>query len=66
MERTLQRLFSLTAPELLVRMKTSTSTPSRKSESELVVFRPVPFREAAYGFANIRAGLFDLLHVEPS
>ena len=25
-----------------------------------------PLQEAAYRFANIRAGLFDLLHVEPS
>ena len=34
--------------------------------SELLVVQPMPSREAAYGFANIGAGLFDLLHVEPS
>ena len=34
--------------------------------SELLVVQLMPSREAAYGFANIGAGLFDLLHVEPS
>ena len=34
--------------------------------SELLAFQPIPFRQAAYGFVDIRAGLFDLLHVEPS
>src|SRR2546430_1198977 len=33
--------------------------------SRLLAFRPSPFRQAAHGFVDARAGLFDLLHVEP-
>ena len=33
--------------------------------SELFAFQPIPSRQAAYGLVDIRAGLFDVLHVEP-
>jgi hypothetical protein len=36
------------------------------SARELLTFLVIPFREAAYGISDVRARVFDLLHVEAS
>ena len=33
--------------------------------SESFAFQPIPSHQAAYGFVDVRAGLFDVLHIEP-
>ena len=48
------------------RMNALEEHSERAPASELLVLQLIPSREAAYGFPNVPAGLFDLLHVEPS
>ena len=42
------------------------SPPPLRRASELFAFQPIPFRQAAYGFVDVRARLFDVLHARGS